>query len=114
MEEEVNRGGLLKHEFRRRGKAMELRLDELNKSLKKVKGELRIVSPHFEELIRSIDRAEAEIETSRASISQVKAILCGKITREAYDHLNSDISKRIDRAEETLETALITLREEAR
>ncbi len=115
MEEEVNRGGLLKHEFRRRGKAMELRLDELNKSLKKVKGELRIVSPHFEELIRSIDRAEAEIETSRASISQVKGqYRAGKITREAYDHLNSDISKRIDRAEETLETALITLREEAR
>ena len=94
---------------------MELRLDELNKSLKKLKDELRTVSPHFEELIRSIDRAEAEIETSRASISQVKSqYRAGKITRETYDHLTNDISKRIDRAEETLETDLITLREEAR
>ena len=115
MEEEVNRGGLLKHEFRRRGKVMELRLDELNKSLKTIKGYLRTVSPHFEELIRRIDRAEAEIEASRASMNQVKGqYRAGKITRETYDHLINDISKRIDRAEETLETALITLREEAR
>ncbi len=115
MEEEVNRGGLLKHEFRRRGKVMELRLDELNRSLKTIKGKLRTVSPHYEELIRRIDRAEAEIETSRTSVNQVKSQYCaGKITRETYDHLTNDISKRIDRAEETLETALITLREEAR
>jgi hypothetical protein len=115
MEEEVNRGGLLKHEFRRRGKVMELRLDELNKSLKNIKASLRTVSPHFEELIRRIDRAEAEIEASRASMNQVKGqYRAAKITRETYDHLINDISKRIDRAEETLETTLITLREEAR
>lgn len=115
MEEEVSRGGLVKHEFRRRRKMMEQRLDELNKSLMEVKAELRGQSPRHEELMRRIDRAEAEIEASRASINQVRGqYRAGKTTRDAYDSLMNDISKRIDRAEETLETTLITLREEAR
>lgn len=115
MEEEVGRGGLVKHEFRRRSKVMELRLDELNKSLMEVKGELRAIGPNYDEMIRRIDRAEAEIEASRASLNQVRGqYRAGKTTRETYDTVTNDISKRIDKAEETVETILITLREEAR
>ncbi len=115
MEEEVARGGLVKHEFRRRKKVMELRLDEINKSLMEVKAELRTISPHYDELIRRIDRAEAETEVSRASMNQVRSqYRAGKTTRETYDSMVHDITKRIDRAEETIETNLITLREEAR
>jgi hypothetical protein len=115
MEEDVNRGSLVKHEFRRRSKVVELRLDEINKSLMEVKSELRSVSPRYDELIRRIDRAEAEAEASRASVDQVRSqYRAGKITREAYDTVMNDISKRIDRAESTVETILITLREEAR
>jgi opacity protein-like surface antigen len=115
MEEDVARGGLVKHEFRRRSKVMELRLDELNKSLMEVKTELRAISSHYDELIRRIDRAEGEVAASRASMNQVRGqYRAGRMTREAYDALVNDISKRIDRAEETMETVLITLREEAR
>jgi hypothetical protein len=115
MEEDVNRGSMVKHEFRRRSKAMELRLDEINKLLMGVKSELRTISPHYDDLIRRIDRAEAEAEGSRASVNQVRGqYRSGKITRETYDTVTNDIAKRIDRAEETIETILITLREEAR
>lgn len=115
MEEEVARGGLVKHEFRRRTKVMELRLDEINKSLMAVKNELRSISARYDDLIRRIDRAEAEIEVSRNSMSQVRSqYRAGKTTRETFDSLINDITKRIDRAEETVETILITLREEAR
>jgi hypothetical protein len=115
MEEEVARGGLVKHEFRRRTKVMELRLDEINKSLMEVKAELRGVTPRYDELIRRIDRAEAEIHVSRASLSQVRSqYRSGKTTRETYDAMLNDITRRIDRAEETVETILITLREDAR
>jgi chromosome segregation ATPase len=94
---------------------MELRLDEINKSLMEVKAQLRTVTPRYDELIRSIDRAEAEIEVSRNSMSQVRAqYRAGKSTRETYDSMVNDITKRIDRAEETVETILITLREDAR
>ena len=115
MSEDVARGSLVKHEFRRRKKDMDLRLDELNRSLMLLKSDLRVISPHYDELIRSIDRAEGEIEASRASLNQVRGqYRAGKATRETYDSLVNDISKRIDRAEETVETVLITLREEAR
>ncbi len=115
MEEDVARGGLTKHEFRRRKKVMEFRLDELNKLLMDVKVELRAMSSRYDEMIRRIDRAEAEIEASRASMNQVRGqYRAGKSTRETYDTMVAEISKRIDRAEETVETILITLREEAR
>jgi hypothetical protein len=115
MEEEVARGGMVKHEFRRRTKVMELRLDEINKSLMAVKAEIREISQHYDELIRRIDRSEAEIQVSRGSLNQVKTqYRSGKSTRETYDAMVNDLTKRIDRAEETVETILITLREEAR
>jgi hypothetical protein len=115
MEDEVTRGGMVKHEFRRRSKVMELRLDEINKSLMEVKAEIRSISQHYDELIRRIDRAETEIHVSRSSLNQVRGqYRAGKITRETYDSVTNDLTKRIDRAEETVETILITLREEAR
>ena len=94
---------------------MELRLDEINKSLMVVKAEIREISQHYDELIRRIDRAEAEIHVSRGSLNQVRAqYRSGKSTRETYDAMVNDLTKRIDRAEQTVETILITLREEAR
>jgi hypothetical protein len=115
MEEDVGRGSLVKHEFRRRSKVMELRLDEINRSLMEVKSELRAISSRYDDLIRRIDRAEAEIDASWASMNQVKGqYRAAKFTRETYDSMVRDINKRIDRAQETVETILITLREEAR
>jgi hypothetical protein len=115
MEEEVARGGMVKHEFRRRSKVMEQRLDEINKSLMEVKAEIRTISQHYDELIRRIDRAEADIQVSRSSLNQVRGqYRAGRITRETYDSVTNDLTKRIDRGEETVETILITLREEAR
>jgi prefoldin subunit 5 len=115
MEEDVARGSLVKHEFRRRKKVMDLRLDDINRSLRQVKEEIRQISQYYDELIRRVDRAEAEIEASRASLNQVRAqYRSGKSTRETYDAMVNDLTKRIDRAEQTVETILITLREEAR
>ena len=115
MEAEVNRGGLVKHEYRRRKKVIDLRLDEVNKLLMKVKLEIRGISPRLDELIRKIDRSEAEAVASRASLDQVRVqYRTGKLTKETYETVTRDISKRTDKAEETVETVLITLREEAR
>ncbi len=115
MEEEVNRGGLVKHEYRRRRKVIDLRLDEVNKLLMGVKSEIRGISPRLDELIRKIDKSEAEAAASRASLDQVRVqYRTGKLTKETYETVARDISKRIDKSEETVETVLITLREEAR
>ena len=105
MEDEVARGGMVKHEFRRRSKVMELRLDEINKSLMTVKAEIRAISQHYDELIRRIDRAEAEIQLSRTILNQVRGQYpSGRITRETYDAVTNELNKRTDRAEQTVET----------
>jgi len=115
MEDEVARGAMVKHEFRRRSKVMEQRLDEINKSLMEVKAEIRVISQHYDELIRRTDRAETDTQVCRSSLNQVRGqYRAGKITRETYESVTNDLTKRIDRAEETVETILITLREEAR
>lgn len=94
---------------------MEQRLDEINKSLMEVKAEIRAISQHYDELIRRIDRAETDVQVSRSSLNQVRGqYRAGRITRETYDSVTNDLTKRIDRAEGTVETILITLREEAR
>jgi hypothetical protein len=115
MEEDVARGSLVKHEFRRRKKVMDLRLDDVNRSLRQVKEEIRAISQYYDELIRRVDRAEAEIEASRVSLNQVRSqYRAGRSTRETYDAMVNDLTKRVDRAEQTVETILITLREDAR
>jgi len=115
MQEDVSRGALVKHEFRTRSKAIELRLDEVNKSLNDVKAALRAIGTRYDEMLRRIDRAEAEVAASRASMNQVRSqYRSGKTTRETYESLTYEIQKRIDRAEQTIEGILITMREEAR
>ncbi len=67
----------------------------------------------YEELIKRIEKAEAEIEAAKASKAQVNLqYRSGKISKEVYEAVIGDIKKRMDKAESIIESALITLREE--
>ncbi len=115
IEEDLMRGGVSKHDFRRRKKAIDLRLDEMNRSLASVKDGLRSVATRYDEMIRRMDKAEAEIDAARASEAQVRTqYRSGKITKDTYETVMVDLRKRIARAREALESTSITLREEAR
>ncbi len=115
MTEDLTRGGLTKHEFRRRRKAIDTRIDELNKTLVGVKERLRKTHLRYDEMLRRMDRAEAEIDATRASENQIRGqYRAGRISRETYEHVVNDMNKRVDRAREVLETTIVTLREEAR
>jgi hypothetical protein len=115
MREDLARGALTKHEFRRRRKLIELRVDELSRSLSTVKEKLRATHPRYDEMVRKIERAEAEIDAARASETQILTqYRAGKITKEVYSSLMTDLKKRLDKAKETIDSLIITLREEAR
>lgn len=115
MDEDLARGALSKHEFRRRKKIIDVRLDELNRALSAVKPDLRAVHPRYDEMIKKLEKAEAEIDATRVSEAQVRAqYRTGKVTKETYETLIADLRRRIDRATETMEATIITLREEAR
>jgi len=115
MGEDLSRGALNKHEYRRRRKAIELRTGELDRALQPLKQDLKAAHPRYGEMILRMEKAEAEIEANRLGEEHFKAqYRAGKISKEAYDKALEDLSRRIDKAREVIETSLVTLREEAR
>jgi hypothetical protein len=115
MGEDLERGGMTKHDYRRRRKVIDARLDELGKALNIAKTSLSAVHSRYEDMIRRLERSEAEIDATKVSEQQIRnQYRGGKITRETYETVLYDLAKRIDRARQNIETTIVTLREEAR
>lgn len=115
MAQDLARGALNKHEYRRRRKTIEFRMGELDRALQPVRQDLKASHPRYSEMMLRMERAEAEMDATRLGEEHLKAqYRTGKISKEAYDRALEDLSRRIDKARETVETTLVTLREEAR
>jgi len=115
MAEDLARGALNKHEYRRRRKSIEMRMGELDRAIQPLKQDLKASHPRYGEMILRMERAEAEIDANRLGEEHFKTqYRAGKISKEAYDRALSDLSRRMDKAREIIETSLVTLREEAR
>jgi len=115
MAQDLARGALNKHEYRRRRKTIEFRMGELHRTLQPVRQELKASHPRYGEMMLRMERAEAEMDASRLGEEHLKAqYRSGKISKEAYDRALEDVNRRIDRARQAIETTLVTLREEAR
>lgn len=111
----LSSGRISKKEYRRKRKAIEKRLSQLDRSLSGLKAELKSIDPRYGELISVIERGEAEITAVRASIRQLYSqYRAGKISRETFTKISMELEKRMGKAKGELERALITLREEAR
>lgn len=115
MAEDLARGALSKHEYRRRRRGIELRMGELDRALQPLKQDLKAFHPRYAETILRMERAEAEIEANRLSEEHFRTqYRAGKISKEAYERALQDLSRRVDKAREIIETSSVTLREEAR
>jgi hypothetical protein len=113
--EEIARGAISKHEYRRRRKSIEMRISELNRTLATLKSELKVVDPRYDQMIRRLEKAEAELEGLRVSDNQITSqYRSGRISKDAYESLSKDYRKRIEKGRETIDTVIVTLREEAR
>jgi len=115
MAQDLARGALNKHEYRRRRKTIEFRMGELDRALQPVRQELKASHPRYGEMMLRMERAEAEMDATRLGEEHLKTqYRSGKISKEAYDRALEDLNRRIDRARQAVETTLVTLREEAR
>jgi chromosome segregation ATPase len=115
MAEDLARGALNKHEYRRRRKTIEFRMGELDRALQPLKEDLKAAHPTYGEMVLRMERAEAEIEANRLGEEHFKAqYRSGKMSKEAYERALEDLSKRVNKAREVIDTSLVTLREEAR
>jgi len=115
MAEDLARGALNKHEYRRRRKTIEFRMGELDRALQPLKEDLKAAHPTYGEMVLRMERAEGEIDANRLGEEHFKAqYRSGRISKEAYERALEDLSKRINKAREVIDTSLVTLREEAR
>jgi hypothetical protein len=115
MEQDMARGAVSRHEHRRRNREIEMRIEETRKELQLIKADLSAASARYGEMIRRMERAEAEIDATRASAAQLRSqYSSGRITRQIHDSMMSDLRKRQDRARDTANSTIITLREETR
>jgi hypothetical protein len=115
MGEDLARGALNKHEYRRRRKTIEFRMGELDRALQPLKEDLKASHPRYGEMITKMEKAEAEIDANRLGEEHFRTqYRSGRMSKEAYERALDDLNKRIDKAREVIDTSLVTLREEAR
>jgi transcriptional regulator of acetoin/glycerol metabolism len=66
-------------------------------------------------MIKRLERAEADIQVVRTTTSDLKnQYRSGRIARELYESLVSDLVRRKEKAQQTMDTIVINLREETR
>ncbi|MEM2122731.1 MAG: hypothetical protein QXE79_03755 [Candidatus Bathyarchaeia archaeon] len=115
MARKLFKGGISKKEYRRKLKAVEERLLQINRSLSGLKNELKSMNTRYGELIDALEGGEAEIAAVRTSIRQLYSqYRTGKISKETFNKINMELEKRMSKTKGGLEKTLMTLREEAR
>jgi hypothetical protein len=115
LDEDLSRGAVNKHDYKRRKRVMDLRLAELDKLLAPVKDNLSRMQSRYGDMIKRIEKAEAELRVVKGSLADLKnQNRTGRISRELYDQLSGDLFRRVTRAQQTIDNVIIGLREEAR
>ena len=115
MEDDLARGGLNKYDYRQRRRNLDRRMGEIDRALAGVKSDLAGESSRYSDMLKRIERAEAELQVIRTTSADLKnQSRAGKISRELYDSLSSDLVRRKQRAQQTIDTVIINLREEIR
>ena len=115
MEEDSNRGALNRSDYKRRKRSMDLRLTEIDRALVSVKAELSNEHSRYSDLVKKVERSEAELQVTRSSLSDLRnQYRIGRISRELYESLTSDLLRRREKAQAAIDSVIIGLREEAR
>jgi len=115
MDEDLARGALNRHEFKRRRRVIDLRIAELDRTLAPVKDQLSKANLRYQDMIKRLERAEADIQVVRTTSADLRnQYRSARIARELYESLISDLAKRKEKAQQTMDTIVINLREETR
>ncbi len=115
MEEDVARGALNRFDYKQRRRSLDRRMGEIDRALASVKADLSSVSARYQDLIKRIERSEAELQVTRTTSADLKnQYRGGKMSRDLYESLSSDLARRKEKAQQNIDTAIINLREEIR
>jgi archaellum component FlaC len=115
MEEDMSRGALNRYDYKQRRRMMDRRVSEIDRALAPVKQQLSGSLGRYADMVRRLERAEAELQVIKTTAGDLKnQNRTGKISRELYESLSNDLVRRKGKAEQTIDTVIINLREEIR
>jgi len=115
MEEDIARGGMNRYDYKQRRRSLDRQMSEIDRSLAPVKEQLSSAQGRYQEMIKRIERAEAELQVIKTTSADLKnQYRSGKLSRDLYDSLISDLVRRKERTQQTIDTTIINLREEIR
>jgi len=113
IEQQARKGKISRTRYRVRKRSLESRLSILSRDLTGLRQKLETAGARYAEIMRQIEVAETELEGVETDIRRVEArYRRGEISSEAYRKLLQEYHRRRDRANTTIDSALLRLREE--
>jgi hypothetical protein len=115
MEEDLTRGALNRYDYKQRRRMLDRRMTEIDRALAPLEDQLAAAQGRYSDMIKRIERAEVELNVIKTTANDLRnQYRSGKISRDLYESLNADLIRRKQRAEQTIDTIIINLREEIR
>jgi phage shock protein A len=115
MEEDLARGALNRYDYKQRRRMLDRRMTEIDRTLAPVEEQLSAAQGRYSDMIKRIERAEVELNVIKTTANDLRnQNRSGKISRDLYESLNADLVRRKQKAEQTIDTVIINLREEIR
>ena len=115
MEEDLARGALNRYDYKQRRRMLDRRMTEIDRTLAPVEEQLSAAQGRYSDMIKRIERAEVELNVIKTTANDLRnQNRSGKISRDLYESLNADLIRRKQKAEQTIDTIIINLREEIR
>ena len=115
MDEDLGRGSTNRYDYKQRRRSLDRRMAEVDKALTPVKDELAGVSTRYSDMTKRLERAEAELQVIKNTSGDLRnQYRSGKISKDLYESLSTDLVRRKDKAAQNIDTIIINLREEIR
>jgi len=115
MEEDLARGALNRYDYKQRRRMLDRRMTEVDRTLAPVEEQLSAAQGRYSDMIKRIERAEVELNVIKTTANDLRnQYRNGKISKDLYESLNADLMRRKRKAEQTIDTIIINLREEIR
>ena len=112
MEEDLARGALNRYDYKQRRRMLDRRMTEVDRTLAPVEEQLSAAQGRYSDMIKRIERAEVELNVIKTTANDLRnQYRNGKISKDLYESLNADLTRRKQKAEQTIDTIIINLRE---
>jgi hypothetical protein len=113
MEAQTERGKLSRRKYRLRKSSVDDHISRLDKDLSQLSTKIAAASERYVERMRSLEKAEKEIETLKINVERAEArFLRREITAEARRKMLDEYSRMKERVENTIEETILRLKEE--